>query len=987
LVERALRTFARESRIDYDQHPEFFGGLIEYFQNLVRLDAEIRGLGVFRETIPDHYGRECPFPSMRQLMGVQQIVGFTPDERDRQRQRRQRLRRTTNEEADVALPHTYLTFKPGDGKTAPPIIADQILTHRGQRGGLTFLMPPGVLWEVANRFRQHERGRPSHQYFLEGHAPNLGIISEGMTETDVNAQMSTPVLLCPTSMLHVEKGQSRIFDRLLERQTKVLTIDELHLSGSGGGNLTKMLYRLIHQTPGLYENGRVVGMSGTPDGVGGLRGLRTSCELFVRPTEGQNSIADRLDEGDPKYRPNSLEDVSEFRGRITKLLFNPDEPERWEEHLEILRYDLHPDQLRELRRIRNDNSLTFHEKYTQSLLVIRTPWLITGNRNTPCALVDEIREQLRRDLPTSNAILITEDTLNKGIFIPHEQYPGVTLSEVIQELIAEWSQANGNQEVRFHVIHGGAGTGGVSEREREEIFEEGRTAAANGGRPKIVIFAMSQCLNVGRDLRFVDMMYLLKWPWNAPDVQQLLHRSLRAGRENVRGKAFCAQRSIEVPVLESSLHRWEDTQSAIHGDSANERALAQMLQTRETPEEDRPEVRRYLESREDRVSRWRGQLHNRGKDRAGEFWNRTPRGWEDVHITGVDTSGLGDEQRAIASLVAALERGELGVELPEGPMLHLGSSGLALERHLHRIAPRPDRQIITLEPTRHMVERGRDSLIREGIQVHPERSIVGHAVNLRRLMQQNVIQAGSMAGAVLEELNEYRWAVPTEGQTPDYGERARALQYLVRSVREGAPIFVVLRREACTRQEFRNFSRDGLESFGIEPIKELCGEVVSRDNANNPPSRLWVAAGVKRHEYTWKDVSGWLDPQDIQFTHRTDWSQQMRRDLDQEDRTRLLPYSLIHTQYTLNNDRNFDYAHALPARGEQMEHQQRLIAAARAIRRLAPTIDAWNALPANRRATLERQGITFRGRIDRPTFTVQGYEQYNFYPYDEQWNS
>jgi len=243
----------------------------------------------------------------------------------------------------------------------------------------------------------------------------------------------------------------------------------------------------------------------------------------------------------------------------------------------------------------------------------------------------------------------------------------------------------------------------------------------------------------------------------------------------------------------------------------------------------------------------------------------------------------------------------------------------------------------------------------------------------------------------LQDLECTHTTATTNGSA-HFNERMRAIAGSLRALRKDGVLVIAFPRTACTREEFHRFCTDALPRFGCEVLKEWTGEGRSQesDNEGDAPFRMFTVVARKLGDRTRDQIQEHVQPDSLRFTHQHWWPEgQERSRLENEDRRRRLPYSLVHTAFEVG-EHAFATNIVLPACAQQLDHLRALEQAVEVIRNLAPNAREFTGLPQLQKNQLSQQGIEYLPQLprtrSRPAFRLTARPDYLFYPYDRQWN-
>jgi len=650
-------------------------------------------------------------------------------------------------------------------------------------------------------------------------------------------------------------------------------------------------------------------------------------------------------------------------------------------------YELSDEEYQLLRAITHDPTLNVKQKEQSVFLAIRCPQLMAANPEMESRLFEYLRMQVDDDLQAKNTVLVAEFMRAQAVLRQPDHSNGEGEEDEDQDLYfferlkafcEEWSQEHG-VPVHFHVVHGGTPEAD-RRRSLECAAESDRT-----GESKTVILANSKCLELGKDLRFVRRMISLEWPWNSPRVQQLLKRALRAGNTDIMMTVFYALGTLEEGTFQTAQDKYKDICDCIYGGKdLSDEQLWNL--SRDTGVVDTRDMRilSQLFAPEQRISSTQRWLQGRGMQRYSDFMERHPDEFRQ-RIAEASTSGIGDRQRFVGSLVAKLERKDV---IQGQNILHHQSKGLTLERELRRIVPDTPRAIVSVDPHENILEQGRSMYRREGGTGDP-RVLRGGIADLGNLLKNRTLRRRQFDAVVLEDLEFTTAPVPQDGSVMIH-QRARSLANATRVLRKNGTLVVVLPREACTKEEFEQFCEKGLPPFGLKVREEWSSEGRSTDNEGDVASRFFAAVATKTREYNQGRILKRLDTRALKFTHSSQWRGTRERAwVENAPKRRRLPYPLIHTQFTLCG-KKLDCGYQPEVRARQVQHLENLTHSVELIRDMAPTADDLRELSKEDIKALRDCGIEFLPQLSittrRPAFRLSAYQGDLLHPYDKQWN-
>ncbi|MDD5103553.1 MAG: DEAD/DEAH box helicase family protein [Candidatus Peribacteraceae bacterium] len=927
-------------------------------------------------------GQDCPFPSLRQLIAIQMW------------KERRKL---------------YVGFEPGTGKTPiPPYLMEQ-LRQEGKHPRMLYLGPLPVIQELPNRIRPGIAPQPTRDcYYIDpATAPSVGIVQSSLKNHQLEKIVQeSEITFCPYSMLHsrrdlsddsddahendLEQEERRLIDLLCAEDWDILVIDEAHFI-DGNKEWTRLIDRLIWGDDGrgthLSREGYRIALSGSPV-MNTVADPVVIHDLFMPPRERERRYG--VDLRETEGRKTSVErslDPIRVRNALNDTLLILDRPEPWLKNVETLNYRPSDRELAFLAAICTNPSLHAKHKLDVCHQFLLCPKLVSGDDTMPESLLEWVTMQLESDLHEKNSILITESMRALGVLrdAKGEHAPGPDEMELhffrkIEQYCRDWSERNGIP-VHFSTVHGE-----TSQDDRQRAYA-GATRAQRTSECKSVIFAMSQCLNVGIRLD-IDRIITLEWPYNSPELQQLLKRALREGNFDVFLTACYAEGTVQQGIYDQAMDKYQDALQCMYGVGVTDTILRSHMREREQEDssaESESELFRLLLrtsplQRRHEVERW---LHGRGTSGVAQFWDRH-RDLFDVLHQEADEMGTGDQQRFLAGLTAGLMDRESGRDLT---VLDVNSGGLTLERELRRMGRNTQGQVMSIDPFVWMLERGRADVHRDD----PTRHQIPSCLNVSPVEIQRSFHNGRLGTepydiCILRNLEQCNH-IQSDGVVH---ERARALLNLVNTTRIGGRVVIPLPRTACTNEEFELFVGETLPLFGCLVVDGWQGAVRSQDNEDDEPFRGFCVVAEKYEDVNEQTLRSQLRSRHLQLSHHAQWAQTAEgaRVANAIRRPRL-PYPIRHREFRLGN-RTFAAADAKPEiRDAQVEHLHALENAVRTITTLAPTKREWNALAASERQSLKRQGILFSSDIsrtvNRPTFSLQAYPGHLFFAYDPQW--
>ncbi len=896
------QAFGRSGKTISQSHTDLLESTVLHFKTAANLEIPDH----MAQTAVDHNGREWPLGSLRQRLALTDVMN--PDKR-----------------------HAYIGFDAGRGKTFTHMWAYELTKKEREKKGekgrtrMLFFGPKAVIGEIPNRVRQGAGTKDTDSLYYPDPetAPSVGVIRAGMTPDEVREAASKDVVFCSYSMWNVEKGEKKqgkkkppmegvnIADLLINQEEPFtnLSLDEAHLL-QGDKKYTGHARRTIGEIPDLFRTGHIVASSATP-APGHLAGLRVVLELLEQngreSAPGQRRIA----------QPNQWAKLRQMLSKFWMM----DEPEQWMEHVERVDYDLQPQERECLEWIVNDSTLLPLHKLALSQLAIRCPRLLSGNPEMPWSSFDQTTKELSTLLfdEGRSTVLVAENMLSdKVLRAPKKDEEGFSNQEdYFFHALREWCK---KQEVALHIIHGG-----IKEDERIAIYDAMKHAKEAG--TKSVLYAQSKCLNLGIDLRFIQGIISQQWPYNTPDLYQLLKRALRMGNTDCRVVALYARDTVEQGILTGAELKHADVMHCLHGVGVTDRRLSELAQEAESNVSD-VNTARYLETHEQKWRRFSKHLHGIGRSAAQGFWQKHQNDFLEI-LDGKDASSVGDSDRMVAGLVMTLEKNKL---LPDSSRyLQTSSMGLGVNRLLETHSPERKRFIRSMDPTQEMLDYGWFELP-DGTETDSKQNIVGTPKDLQHLVTNGTIEAGSQDLVILSGLEQTKHAVH-DGELHFTG-RVRALRGASMALRTatadknggvGGIVIIPLPDDACTASEIKSL-RDQLAAFGFEVLDSYTGTAVSRDNEGEPEKEMHVITARKVFECDIEDLKK-IKPESLSFT------QLQGRAAKRNQKKRRLPYELPHEEFRIGKRQ----LQPVPASGraEKLTYLARLRTAVTKIRTLA----------------------------------------------------
>ncbi len=937
-----VERLCKKAKIDPSAHEALIARIEQEWWDIAALTP---GDGMVDELEAE--GEMHPFPSLRQRIALYEI-------------RRQQ--------------HLYIGFEPGLGKTATALWAWHDLNQKRAaekrtKTQLCYVVSPEALRELA---------KSVPDYFTDGHKPEVGVIDGEVSDNALEEALQKDVVFVSSKMLHVKRHGVALYERLkghrhadTDEAFGMLVVDEAH-QFKGDKTMTDVLDSLIRETPGLYDDGRVLFMSGTPATndlsdivvqLGMLENRRGGVKTNLRDTASLDPIA--------------------LRNRLNRMLIL-DPPIPWQKKEHPWGYDLSPREHSLIRMIVQNDTLNAAEKRTLILRAIRTPDLTSGDGDMPCSLFDNQSTCLKEDLDTKPTVLIAEFMHVQGIFrgfdnkiLEDEEVERIFFQKV-SVTCQEWEREKGIP-VRFHVIFGD-----TSKADRERAFADARESAANPTKSRTVILAFGSCVNLGKDLRCIKAMHTLQYPFNLPDLQQLLMRSFRAGHEDIILRAFFANGTLEEGIYDYARDKYHRVMSCLYGHGMSDEELKQLTENDADGMKNR-RIQRMLQSPERHREKLEQYKHGRGSKYALNFARKHEHEFRD-ELKNADGMGHMDHQRCIAGLVQALE--EKGVIAP-GAYLHTQGQGAFLQRMLSRQSPNDARSIVSIETMQSHADEGK-ALLQNGERAKA-RTIVGTPADIGRNLRNGTLQKDSMDAVILEGVQTLKGS-NKEGV---FSQRAKAIIQAARTLKEGGTLVLPLSRNSCTKQEFENLQRF-VSACGIDILRGWTGEATSTDNHGDAPSRMFVLTGTKTSDPSLKAAKNALNAEPLTLTHKHNWGEGSRERglLEGERRRRKAPFPIVHRAFKVGT-----HAFEVNANGgnylAQRQHLDALEIATAAVRDIVEKPAAlWTAegkIDPAIRTQLKAAGIEFlpnmTSRKDRPAFVLRKYPDHLVYPFDQQWKA
>lgn len=980
-AEKVLHALAQQAGVSADTHQ----GLFQEIIGDIARAAEYKVPATMVSTIT-HNGEEYPVPSLRQRIMLMEL--------EHQK-------------------HLYNASEPGKGKTLVPILAHERQCAKRREAGretgkLLFIAPLHVVQELPNRIRAGTvPNGPVTDVYYTSDPPTVGIIQGGMTEEEVGMAMSCDIVFFSLSMLHRKgKDGELIYKKLQQADTygrmfSTLYVDEAHMF-NGDKTWTRIVRELIHETPQLYNEGNVILGSGTP-ATNHFKDVMIALGLL----EPQVPAADARTKTTKKMDPLAV------RRRLTRLI-NYDEPEAWREKVGLEPVQLTEKELGLIQLIAQDSTITASAKIQQIMLALRCPELVSGDRTMESSHVTMVEMLLEQALDPKHdgkqTVLLAEHMRAEGLLrTPHQSDDDPSEEDMFfyrrMEKYCKYLAEKQQCEIRFHIIHGQ-----TTQADRQKAFRD--LAESKTTRTfKCVVLAHSGCLNVGIDLRSVERMISLQWPFSSPELQQLLKRSLRAGNTATNMVVLCSAGTVEEGIYRLAEAKSRDIEFCFHGTAITAQTIDGL---QENPDEsieramlsDR-NLMRLMGSPDGYATRIRQGLHGAGGKTCKEFWESHLDDF--VTIIYATASAVGNEQRLLAALIQKLT--QQGIVDAHGTILHTNSFARSLEASLQQSSAAETRPVISMDASMRMLDVA--SLARNLRNNNASRSIEGTPAHLLALHSDKIIPEASCSTVVLHGLEQMFLRIPDDGSF-EYGQRLESIAGAIKACPIGGTIIIPFPRDACTKKEFEAFQGQ-LRHFGLEVQPQWSGEAQSTDNEGSGPFREWVIVAKRAREYTFSAMKTGVKLRDFKLTHHAKLEQQ-----DRGERTRLkheaedsarLPYRRTNQSFKLGK-KTFETPEGSTEKEKQLLHLQKLEAAVRVLHTIAPTAEVFMQLyyqetsqedgVASRRTKTKRvlkrknanvmkvlteAGITFLAALSkqqRPSFKLDGYN-YPFYPYDKAW--
>lgn len=919
----------------------------------------------FRQSIKNHHGSDCAFPSFAQRIAVQRLLTHGDQ---------------------------YLCLNTGRGKTAIPFIAYEIRKAQSKKPEhyrFVGIYPPNMTAEVANRLVPQAGMRDVARYYLDGQAPGVGVITSATTDEQFAAAIDQPIVLVSDTMLSATRQDQVVVDALVAQRRQEVTYDELHRI-NGGKSWTQNATRIIEVSE------HASGTSATPQLAGSLAGVRAASTALARTSTAE----ERWEGGERgRVRPDIATSLQEFRTQLRQILFNPEKPSNWYERFTQIRWQLNPAEERVMQRIIRDQEMTIMERHVMAELALQCPWLFAnGTKNEDPTLLTTLTTDLAELCENAevHSCLVGMDWLRKGIFERHEDFPnGESFVERVQAWVNAYNQGNPARQIELHIIHGG-----VPQRQRDDILHAGRTAKER--HVFALIVAQRECVGIGQDMRFIDDLRHIGHPSSLAKFDQFSGRANRAGRDDVHLTTYYAGRTVQAGKRHLAHRRHQEEQIVLASDQPVTERQFRRIYDPGTSEEaviQNGRLRGCLEHPDERHERLQQQLHGKGTTYLHRSLGKATQ-YDDWYSQRIqrDQLGSGDAQRFLAARVLEQSRRNIG-----GPIVTLGLGGMTLTEDLRRLDPQGQHQLIECAVHQRTADAG-SQLVPLQHPTIPAAQVVVQAPQLfqhihagRKSTNTNAakLEWGTAQQVVLTGLEFYAWSnneslvERTDRQT----ERGRALVYARRLLKPEGVLTIHIPAGACTHAEFERLCTQVLPALNMRVLNDTSGTVRSSDNANEPASSGFVVTAMALpnnddFKPTWKHARGVLSTDALTFTPSNQQSEAQRRALRPRGK---LPERLVHQQFAVQPRSRgevleYHYQYPLPQRHEQEALLAQLSDAVAHIRRLAPDAPTFTANRERILPQLQALGIEWDGGVTQPRFVLESLPQDVFRPYDAIWN-
>ncbi len=880
--------------------------LFEEVQQHFRAAADFEIPPYMQQTMTDYEGTEWPLGSWRQRLAIAEMIADTLNGGDNQ--------------------HGYIGFDAGKGKTWTYIFLyeqqKKLLEKKGKKARMLFFAPKAVIDEVPNRIRPGSSRKPvASQYYTDPNAPTtptVGVIQSGMTVEQIMQAASCDIVFCAYSMWHVTRctqdehdGKEQkisIADLLIQQDNPFTSIafDEAHLL-QGDGKRTQLARKTIREIPDLFTRGNIICGSATP-APGHLAGLRVVMELLSKTMEDLPSQA---------RRSNAVSnDAMLLRQQIDTKIWNLDEMEEWLKEINDTTYPLSTQERDYLQMITDDTSLLAIEKLYLSMLFIRCPRLVSDDETMPWSSLQKTQETLSEYFHQHDrhAVLVTENMLSRFVLRDPEEEESVARPEdCFCTALQKWCMDNG---VRYFAIHGG-----TKEEDRIRIYQEVEQIKNDGG--KAIIYAHSACLNLGIDLRFIDGIVSQQWPYNAPELYQLMKRSLRAGNTDCLVTVLAAVETIEEGISILAKEKYAEVVRCLYGKSISDKKVRDLLDAQEVQGTEK-ELLTHLHSCEQKWRQYALLLHGAGAAASEKFWTHHL-GEFTEYLEVEDATSLGDRKRFLAQLVCRLEN-DGHVPSQDQWYLHSQSMGQSLARALDEIRPSSSHSIQSTDTNINtMIATGRSL----------DCDIACAPGQLHSKIATGDIQKGAYDLVVLDLFENTSLKQGDASDDMSYSGRVRELLAASKTLKQNGLVVIPLPLSACTETEAKHL-RASLAAFGFDTEEKMAkynGIARSQDNHGEPAFEMHCIVAKKVFEPTEADI-GSISPERLLLT-----SQEQRK---VHRKPKKLPTTLPHSSFTIGKlDASQDRVFPLPKKEGQLAYLDRLTKAVATIRTAAASAEAF----------------------------------------------
>jgi hypothetical protein len=936
--------------------------------HLFKAAAELKIPDSMAKTVKDYHGTEWPLGSWRQRLAI----------------------------ATLMLPsvrRVYVDFDAGAGKTFTGFWAYMLQYEKTKKEAAAlprglFLYPKAVMEEVLARVRPDlTRKKASSLYFPDqANMPSVGVIRAGMTYEEIQVAMKADMVFCSYTMWHQLKKSkdakssdpddrgTPLYQLLAQTHPpfKFIQFDEAQLL-QGDKTYTQAASYLMHHSSGLYENGHVLATSATPI-PGEINGFRVTMELLERNRRPAQSGVHR--------RSNEVRAQAMRRLISGGKYLRYDRRELWQDEIELDLYDLTPQEMDALRAVIDDETLYSGEKLHLLQLMIRNPRLMNSDLSLPWTSLDRVKQQITAMFNENrSAILIAENNLSEVILRSEEEDAGMFFVA-----LREWCTEQG---VEFRTIHGE-----TAEDDRIRIYEEVANTKQHG--KKIVLLAQAKCLNLGIDLRSVDGIISLQWPFNSPDLYQLLRRMNRAGKKDGRCVVCCAKGTIEEGIMAAAKQKADDALLVLDGIAVSTDRMSALEESGDAARANDEQVSRFTHARKQEDQRIALLLQGVGTNGIRSFWERdVNKARFERMIDSRDQLAFFDDYRAIAALIAQMEKDRVLQE--EGSYVDTQSFGSSVASFLASAKPDHARTVVSCDPTEHLSLYGslsvpeHTSTLSQFKEASPDRLINGQ--------KQPVIAERSQDLIILQGLHQMSHSVSTTDDVIMSG-RVRALHEASKALQDGGIMIVPLPVESCTDDQFVKL-REQLGVFGFDvddtSLQSYNGKIVSQDNYEEPAHETRVLVARKVMDVSVNDIRQNINSSAMTFTALSE--SRLRR----KSKYRKLPEELSHGEFKIGK-KALNTIIKVKGVEEQLQYLERLKQAVKLIRTYATSVNEFYEKMQNDtflRAELERHGIICLSQLLEPRSQRRKAQSsphrrlpfrfkdspHLFYPFDEQWKS